>query len=166
MQRFLMVAALLGVSGLATAAQEKPEISRQAATPQAVGVVHTLRTIPEACSRAQGQFTGNRAQPYQVEVVQSSNQCRPRALLQDASVAKPSAETGWLLNDIVRIPSAACPSQQAVLRIWRHPGKVAPPKLDAQGRSRIYLQDAMNTGPSPDVPKFALDFRMEGSACD
>ncbi|PJK09038.1 hypothetical protein CO608_08095 [Lysobacteraceae bacterium NML08-0793] len=165
----MIVTALLCASGIAQGAQEKqekPEITRQAASPQAVGVLHTMRTIPETCSRAQGQFTGNAAQPYQLEVVQSSSQCRPRALLQDAGVARPSAQTGWLLNDIVRVPSAACPSQQAVLRVWRHPGKVAPPKLDAQGRSRIYLQDAMNDGPSPDVPKFALDFRIEGKACD
>ena len=166
MQRFLMMGVLLCIGGMAEAGQEKPEITRQAASPQAVGVLHSMRTIPEACSRAQGQFTGNPALPYRVEVVQSSRQCRPRALLQDASVAQPSAATGWLLNDIVRIPSAACPSQQAVLRVWRHPGKAIPPKLDAQGRSRIYLQDAMNAGLSPDLPKFALDFRMESKACD
>src|SRR3546814_1290887 len=41
----------------AFAADPVPEITRPAATPQANGVVHTLRQIPEACARIEGAFT-------------------------------------------------------------------------------------------------------------
>jgi len=44
---------------LASAGQDpKPEIKREASTPQADGKAHTLRTIPEACARIEGLFTG------------------------------------------------------------------------------------------------------------
>src|SRR3546814_5623817 len=39
----------------AFAADPVPEITRPAATPQANGVVHTLRQIPEACARIEGR---------------------------------------------------------------------------------------------------------------
>src|SRR3546814_16732177 len=52
----------------AFAADPVPEITRPAATPQAPGVVHTLRQIPEACARIEGAFTGQAVEPYQSAV--------------------------------------------------------------------------------------------------
>ena len=63
----------------ALAGDPTPEISRPAATPQPVGVLHTLRQIPEACARIQGRFTGNPADPYKFELVKTSPNCAPRA---------------------------------------------------------------------------------------
>src|SRR3546814_10812817 len=52
----------------AFAADPVPEITRPAATPQANGVVHTLRQIPEACARLEGAFTGQAVEPYKFEI--------------------------------------------------------------------------------------------------
>ena len=100
----------------AAAADPKPEIQRGVGTPQAVGAVHTLRTIPEACARLEGQFTGDAAAPYKFAAVHTGTRCAPRAKLVDAGTAKVSATTGWILNDVIRVPSAACATQQAVVR--------------------------------------------------
>ena len=81
------------------AAEPQPEIKRPgAATAQAVGAVHTIRQIPEACARFEGMFTGDAAQPYRFSVVRTSAQCQPRARLLDAAKAKPDTASGWLLN--------------------------------------------------------------------
>ncbi|RMH87720.1 hypothetical protein EBB59_12625 [Lysobacter pythonis] len=157
--------ALLACTFAAQAADEQPEIRRPLGKPQAVGVLHSIRTIPEACTRVQGKFTGDAAQPYDVDIVKSGERCQPRALIVDAAEARPTAAAGWKLNDVARVPNAACPGQQAVLRVWRHPGNVAPPKLDAQGRSRVYLGDRMKAGQPGGLPKFALDLRIEGKGC-
>ena len=121
-----------------------PEVQRPPAAPQAVGAVHTLRTIPEACARIEGRFTGDASEPYRYEVAHTSPMCQPRARLVDADKVKPETASGWIFNDLIRVPSAACPGQQAVLRIWRHPASNTPPRLDAQGRSRIYLQQSID----------------------
>ena len=45
---------------------------------------------------------------------------------------------------------------------------VAPPKLDAQGRSRIYLKDATAKAKAqgaPDVTIYAASMAVEGKAC-
>ena len=149
------------------AAEPKPEIVRPAASPQAVGAVHTLRTIPEACARIEGQFTGQAAQPYKFAVARTSPNCQPRARLVDATRARPSAASGWIFNDLIRVPSAACATQQAVVRIWRKPADAVPPKLDAQGRSRIYLKDATDRAKAggPSVPVYAAAMAVEGKAC-
>lgn len=155
---------------LALAAQDapKPEIPRKTSTPQANGVVHTLRTIPEACARIEGQFTGVAGDPYKFGFAKTSANCQPRAKLVSAIKAKPSTQAGWIFNDEVRVASAACPDQVAVLRVWRMPADAAPPDLDAQGRSRLYLKDAKDAagtkGP-PAVPQFALEMGVEGKAC-
>ena len=164
----ILFASLLATVASARAADPRPEIQRAAAAPQAVGVVHTLRTIPEACARLEGQFTGDAARPYKFAAVRTSERCGPRAKLVDAAQAKPSAANGWLLNDVIRVPSAACPEQQAVVRIWRKDEKVAPPKADAQGRSRIYLKDGMDAaraGNIAPIPMFAAAMTVEGKPC-
>ena len=164
----ILFASLLATVASARAADPAPEIQRAAAAPQAVGVVHTLRTIPEACARLEGQFTGDAARPYKFAAVRTSERCGPRAKLVDAAQAKPSTATGWLLNDVIRVPSAACPAQQAVVRIWRKDVDNVPPKPDAQGRSRIYLKEglaAARAGEIKPIPVYAAAMVIEGSAC-
>ena len=159
----------LAAAGAASAGTDPvPEVQRPPAAPQAVGAVHTLRTIPEACARFEGRFTGDAAQPYQYEVVRTSPACQARAGLVDADKVKPSVAKGWIFNDLIRVPSAACAQQVAVLRIWRHPANAAPPKLDAQGRSRIYLQQSIakaKAGELPPIPLYTAALAVEGAPC-
>lgn len=152
----------------AAAADPKPEIDRPVGKPQAVGVIHTLRQIPEACARVEGAFTGQAAEPYKFAVVRTSPNCQPRARFVDATKAKADAKTGWIFNDVIRVPSAACSSQMAVVRIWRKPAEGAPPKLDAQGRSRIYLKESVDAAKKGDLaalPIYAASMAVEGKAC-
>lgn len=152
----------------AAAAGAKPEIVRETGQPQAMGAAHTVRAIPEACARLEGMFTGDAGQPYRFAAVKSSPNCQPRARFVDFAKAKPSEAEGWKFNDEIRVPNAACPSQLAVVRVWRKPGAAAPPKLDAQGRSRIYLQEASEKakqGVAPQVPMYAAEMKLEGGAC-
>ena len=82
--------------------------------------------------------------------------------------AKASVTNGWILNDLIRVPSAACPSQQAVVRIWRKDVDNVPPKPDAQGRSRIYLKEglaAARAGEIKPIPVYSAAMVIEGSAC-
>ena len=164
-----LLAACLAIAAPAWASDPEPEIERPAATPQAVGTVHTLRQIPEACARLEGAFTGDAAQPYRYASVRTSPQCQPRARFMDFDQAKPSVAAGWKLNDVIRVPNAACPSQQAVVRVWRKPGSAAPPPLDGQGQSRIYLQDAKQqagtAAQAPSLTLFAAKLDVEGTAC-
>ena len=164
----MLLPALLATGFAAGAAEPKPEIQRSPASPQAAGVLHTLRTIPEACARLQGQFTGDAAVPYRCSAARTGERCQPRARLVDAAGAKASVANGWILNDVIRVPSAACASQQAVVRIWRKDAKAQPPGLDAQGRSRIYLKDgldAANAGKLGAIPMYAVAMAVEGLAC-
>jgi hypothetical protein len=144
----------------------RPEITREPGQPQKVGVVHTVRAIPEACARLEGMFSGDAAQPYRFAAVKSSPSCQPRARFVDFAKAQPSEAKGWKFNDEIRVPNAACPSQIAVVRVWRKPGAVTPPKLDAQGRSRIYLQEASEKakqGVAPQVSMYAAEMKLEGA---
>lgn len=169
----ILAASLLFLATSAQAAgaspiDPKPEIARAPSTPQAVGVAHTLRVIPEACTRLQGQFTGSAGAPYKFAAVRTSPRCQARAKMVDAIAAKASLANGWVLNDAIRVPSAACPGQQAVVRVWRKDANAVPPKLDAQGRSRIYLMDgldAANQGKLGAVPIYAVAMAMEGRGC-
>lgn len=163
--RLALSVLIIIVAGTVHAADEKPEIQRPIGSAQAVGALHSLRTIPEACTRVQGKFTGDAANPYDIAMVRSSERCQARALMVELAETRDGRTADWRLNDVVRVPNAACPNQQAVLRVWRHPGSVAPPKLDAQGRSRVYLQDRMKAGQSKNLPKYALEFRVEGKGC-
>ncbi|MEO5962431.1 MAG: hypothetical protein ABIO75_04820 [Thermomonas sp.] len=168
MSRSIVLFAGLLLAANASAGDPKPEIQRALGAPQADGIAHTLRTIPEACARLEGRFTGDKAKPYAFAAVPTSPRCQPRARLVDATNAKASVANGWLLNDVIRVPSASCSSQQAVVRIWRQAGKVAPPKLDAQGRSRIYLKDGLDAarkGQLAAVPVFAAAMTLQGEAC-
>lgn len=152
----------------ALAAGAQPEIARATGTPQAVGAVHTIRAIPEACARLEGMFTSDGAQPYRFTAVKSSPNCQPRARFVDFAKAQPSEAKGWIFNDEIRVPNAACPSQLAVVRVWRRPGAVDPPKLDAQGRSRIYLHEANERAKkegAPQVPMYAAEMKLQGKAC-
>lgn len=88
----------------------------------------------------------------------------------DFKQASPSAAGGWKLNDLIRVPNAACPSQQAVVRVWRKPAAAAAaPTLDAQGRARIYLDDAKQAAEAgrkmPPLEMYAAQMKVEGSAC-
>lgn len=162
------VAALSATSGVAHAG-DTPEIRRDPGKPQAIGVRHTLRTIPEACARIEGVFTGKPASPYLSEVVNTNPACHPRVRLRDASEAKPSKAGGWIFNDQIDVQSAECPSQIAVVRIWRKPSVTAtPPKLDAQGRSRVYIggkEDTLKNHGADQLPQFAIATNVEGKAC-
>jgi hypothetical protein len=156
-------------SAMAAAAEPAPEIKRAVGAAQAIGASHTLRVIPEACMRLEGRFTGDRARPYALSAVRTGARCQPRAALGDAAKAKASAANGWLLNDVIRVPSAACPTQQAVVRVWRKDISPTPPKLDAQGRSRIYLKDGLDAARQGDlkpIPVFATALAVEGRGCD
>ena len=174
MRPILILLAAAGIVGLAghaypaTAADPVPEIKRDAIQPQAIGVLHSLKTIPEACVRIQGQFTGDPAQPYKFEVLRTSTRCQPRARLVDAAKVDPSVATGWIFNDLIRVPSAACATQQAVVRVWRHPTDAAPPELDSQGHARIYLKDSIDkakAGNLAPVPVYAASMSVEGAPC-
>ena len=160
-----LCAGLLAVS-TALAGDREPEIQRAPATPQAVGVVHTLRTIPEACTRLEGRFTADGSAPYALAAVRTGARCQSRAALrQDAPAA---GAAGWVLNDLIRVPSAACPSRQAVIRIWRRPASAAVPRMDAQGKARVYLKeglDAAAAGQLGAIPQYAMAMAMEGKDC-
>jgi len=77
----LMLAAL--APAVPALAAETPELQRAVGAPQAVGAVHTLRQIPEACARLEGAFTGDAAAPYRFSAVRTSEQCQPRARFVD-----------------------------------------------------------------------------------
>ncbi len=152
----------------ALAAEPKPEIDRPASQPQAVGAAHSLRTIPEACARMEGAFTGQTDAPYRFAIVRTSPNCQPRARFVDAASAKPSTAAGWVLNDVIRVPSAACATQQAVVRVWRKPAAGAKPTLDGQGQARVYLQDAKQaaaSGKAAAIPMFSAVMAVEGLPC-
>ena len=168
MRLALLAASFATFAFTAHAAEPQPEIQRAVGAPQAVGALHTLRVIPEACARIQGKFTGNSAKPYDFAVVQTGTRCQPRAKLVDATKVKPQGKPGWIYADLVRVPSAACASQQAVVRLWRHDAKAAPPQLDAQGRSRLYLKesvDAARQNGAGEIPVYAVEMGMAGKGC-
>jgi hypothetical protein len=152
----------------AFAADPTPEIKRDPAAPQAIGAMHTLRGIPEACARLEGMFTGQATQPYKLAALRTSPTCHARARFVDADKVKPDAKDGWIFNDLIRVPNAACATQQAVVRVWRRPANAVPPKLDDQGRSRIYLKESVakaKAGTLPPIPMYAATMTLEGLPC-
>ncbi len=164
----LLASCLVSISYPVFAADPAPEIQRPTGTAQAVGAVHTLRAIPEACARLEGAFTGVAAEPYRYSAVRTSPQCQPRARFVDYAKVQPSEAKGWKLNDLIRVPAAACPTQQAVVRVWRKPADNKP-VLDGQGSARVYLeeakQDAAAGKPLPAVTLYAAEMKVEGKAC-
>jgi len=164
----ILLGALLVVAGAAHAGDPAPEIKRAVATPQAAGVVHTLRTIPEACARLEGQFTRDARAPYKLVAVRTSERCAPRAKLADSTAARAGGGRGWGVNDLSRGPDAGGPWRRGVVRVGRKDIKAVPPKLDAQGRSRIYLKDSLDAARAGDlkpIPVFATAMTVEGLAC-
>lgn len=162
----LLVAALLAAPVLA--AESRPEITRGVVAAQATGVLHGLRTIPEACARLQGEFVDDAKAPYRFSVVRTSAACQPRARIVDAAKARASAADGWILNDRIRIPSAACATRQAVVTVWRQPAGARPPALDAQGKARIYLEESVakaKAGQLAALPTYAVSMKLEGAPC-
>jgi len=164
--RLLLCTGLLIVALPAAAADAVPELQRPVGTAQAVGAVHTLRQIPEACARLEGVFTGEAAEPYRFSIVRSSPTCQPRARFVDYTQAAPSTAAGWKLNDVIRVPNAGCPAQQAVVKVWRKPAENQPPKLDGQGQSRIYLEEAKQqaaSGKVAPVSMFTAQMTLDGT---
>jgi hypothetical protein len=161
---FAVWAALLLASPAHAAAVPAPEVSRPPATAQADGVEHTLRRIPEACVRLQGRFTGS-TPPYALEVVPTGPGCQPRARFEGIAGA-PTAAAGWRLNDVIRVPSAGCPGLAVVLTIWRKPGQGGALGLDAQGRARIVLREAMHGQVAGMIPEaYLAQFALDGTPC-
>lgn len=146
---------LLLAAGAATAAT--PEIARGPAKAQAVGVAHTLRNVPEACVRLEGQFGAAPAVPYAV-TLQAQRGCTPRARF-DARVggAAPVGE-GWILNDVLRVPRADRADCVASISLWRHPGALAPIEQDGQRRVRMYLDE--DRQPAGERPRFAATLEI------
>ena len=54
-----------------------------------------------------------------------------------------------------------------VVRVWRSTAQATPPKLDAQGRSRLYLKDSLAGMPdAANVPVYAIEMGVAGKACN
>jgi hypothetical protein len=162
--------ALLALLPLLASAQNgnagPPEIQRPPGTAQAVGALHTVRQIPEACTRIEGRFTGQADAPYDMRVVRTDVRCQPRAALVDFAQVQANA-AAWKLNDRIQIPAAACPGQRAVVEVWRK-AVSQPLERDGQGQVRIYL-DEMRRQVATDrlaaLPAYAVRLEMEGQPC-
>lgn len=116
--------------------------------PQQPDAVHTVRQIPEACVRLEGRYAQpGAATPYVLQVVPVGGNCQPRARYLDGGRAQPSASAGWLLNDEIRIPEAACPGREAVVQVWRKAGDAVPAR-DGQGQTRVYLEESRSKAAS------------------
>src|SRR5690606_10129267 len=166
--RAISILLAVWLAASAAAADTRPEITRDPAPPQARGEPHTLRTIPEACANLVGRFTGDAERPYAIDARRTSPACQPRARLVDAAKAGASAQAGWILNDRIRVPSATCPSLEAVVEVWRKPGEAAVPSKDGQGQARIYLREGIaraRAGELAALPVYAVRMAVEGKAC-
>jgi hypothetical protein len=85
----------------------------------------------------------------------------------DYDKVQPSAAKGWKLNDIIKVPSASCAGQQAVVQVWRKPAGQEL-QLDGQERARLYLQDAKaqaQAGKLAALPAYAAKLDVEGKPC-
>lgn len=164
---FATMLSLYMLTGVAAAADPKPEIQRESFPAQSPGQVHTIRIIPETCAYLHGSFVADAAVPYRYGAARSGKRCQARARLVDPAKANPSAAAGWILNDLIRIPNAACRTHQAVIRIWRKPVD-STMKLDGHGKPRIYLEDAKRqaeAGRIAPLPQYAAVLAMEGKSC-
>ena len=164
MRTAVLASCLTLIAGLASAAT--PEIQRPVGAPQANGVTHLARGIPEACAWLEGTFTGDAKTPYKLVPVRSSPTCQARARLLNPEKAKPSEASGWKLNDVVRIPSKDCSGLTAVIEVWRLAADAKSLQLDAQGRARLYLQDAkVGAAKAAPTPAYTATLAVEGKAC-
>ena len=160
-----MVALLMVVQPVAAGTGGSQVASqRPAVQPQPDGVLHTLRQIPEACVRLQGQFTGQAQQPYALQVVETSLTCPRRAVFTGVSAQAPG-EPGWQPVEQLRVPSARCPGMVRVLDLWQLPGQVRRLPVDGQGRERVYLEQARAT-PAADsralLPQWRASWQVQG----
>lgn len=160
-----MVALLMAVQPVAAAAAGTQAANpRPAVQPQPDGGLHTLRQIPEACVRLQGQFTGLAQQPYALQVVPTSASCPRRAVFAGVSTQAP-AVPGWQPVEQLRVPSARCPGMVLVLQLWQLPGQVRRLPADAQGRERVYLEQVRAT-PAADsralLPQWRASWQVQG----
>ncbi len=156
---------VLLLAPLAVAVQAQ-EIQRPPAAAQAVGVLHTVRQVPEACTRIEGRFTGQADAPYDMRLVRTGAQCQPRAAWLDFAQVTPG-QGGWKLNDRIRVPAAECPGQQALVEVWRRPVE-QPLDRDGQGQLRVYLDEARKqagAGRLAALPAYAARLEMEGRPC-
>ena len=159
----LMISTLLMAPALAA----PPDTGRQRppSRPQADGVWHTLRQIPEACARLQGRFTGQPELPYQLQAVAGSTHCRRRAVLLPLQQGAVDPGPSWVLDERIVVPSAACPGLAVELTLWRsNPVATSRPR-DAQGRERIYLQQVREQSASPrlaGLPQWRAHWQLQG----
>jgi hypothetical protein len=162
--RFLPLALLLAPAVVLASAAAAPERQRVAPA-QADGAVHTLRQIPEACARLEGGFTADPAQPYRLQVVKTRPDCQPRAAFISARAAQPSVAAGWILNELITVPSAACAGVSAILQVWRRPGATSLAR-DGQGQGRVYLEQARQqagAGQLAALPAYSARLQVQGS---
>src|SRR3546814_14507278 len=115
---FLMLAATLIVPASARASDPAPEIEREPAAPQQTGVLHALRTIPEAWARLQGDLSNDPAEPYRFAVVRPSPSCPPRVPLHKDDAATHSSHGHQHLHTLHLLPSAALRPQATRGRNW------------------------------------------------
>ena len=144
----------------------QPEIQRQPGTAQAIGALHTVRQIPEACTRIEGRFTGQTSAPYDLQLVRTSPQCQARARVVDFAQVQADA-AAWKLNDRIQIPAAACPGQRVVVEVWRKPVS-QPLTRDGQGQVRIYLDETRQQAAADRLaalPAYAVRLDVQGKAC-
>ena len=160
-----VLALAAATSESAFAFDSQPEVQRApgSSTVQPVGQLHTLRNIPEACVRLEGQFSGDAVAPYRFQAVKR-DPCVQRAVYVGATSLKqpPAVASGWIFNDRIAVPRADAPGCVAVVEVWRRPGNIAPPKLDAQGRSRLYLDKPQR---AVAVPMFTATLAIDARSC-
>jgi hypothetical protein len=61
------------------------------------------------------------------------------------------------------VPRVDAPACVATIDIWRKPGDAAPPALDAQGRSRIYLDKPQKPATAP---LFTAVLTIDAKSCN
>ena len=138
--------------------------ARPAASPQADGVAHTLRQIPEACIRLQGMFSGRADHPYALQAVPTQERCPRRAVFAGIADA-PQADEGWQLDEQIVVPSAACPALRMTLSLWRHPGQVRKAERDGQGQVRVYVEQARQAADGAEqatLPQWRASWQVQG----
>lgn len=153
---------LVALSAAAAAPQARPQ--RSPASPQADGVAHTLRQIPEACVRLQGAFTGRAEQPYALQAVPTHERCPRRAVFAGIGDA-PAASEGWQLDEQIVVPSSACPGMAMQLSMWHRQGQVQAAGRDGQGQVRVYLDQLQQgqTARAPSaLPQWRASWQVQG----
>jgi hypothetical protein len=124
--------AVLAVALPVAAADPEPEITRAAVRRNRLEPC-TRCAHPRGLRATGGTFTGDATQPYRFEVVRTSPNCQAaRTFRRRRGGQAPRWPGGWILNDVIRVPSATCPNQQP-LSASGAIRDATPPILDAQG---------------------------------